>query len=381
MTSHKDLKRRVRERAARTGESYTTARRHVVAAAGRSGYPFAAGTHRESTLLGHLLQHAGHRDPRTGDPYTEAMLCGLAGGIGFLYAVFEYRGLPPMVTIVAQHHPEPWAPAALRRLGTAHTVAHSSSPRAATAALDAALAAGAAVQCTVGRAALPWHRESGALDADPYPVVVAGRRDDDLLVDDGAGRPHVIGAEPFAQSWAAHRKGRFHRLTLGGPDGEPDLAAAVRDAVATTVAHLTGPVLGNSFDVNMGFSGMARFAAQLRDTGGRTGWARRMAAPGALELALRRVHDCLEREYTAPGATRPLYADFLDEAAVVLSEPRLRAAAALFRASGGLWSAVAGGGDLSAMADRVDEARETEEAAVRILRGVVEDGGTAPTSR
>ncbi len=134
-------------------------------------------------------------------------------------------------------------------------------------------------------------------------------------------------------------------------------------------------MLGNSFDVNMGLSGMARFAAQLRDTRGRTGWARRMAAPGALDLALRRVHDCLEREYTAPGATRPLYADFLDEAAVVLSEPRLGPAAALFRTSGALWSAVATGGDPAAMADRVDAAREAEEAAVRILAGVVADGG------
>lgn len=38
------------------------------------------------------------------------MLVGLAGGIGFLYAVFDYQGFQPMVTIVARHHPErPWS--------------------------------------------------------------------------------------------------------------------------------------------------------------------------------------------------------------------------------------------------------------------------------
>jgi hypothetical protein len=237
------------------------------------------------------------------------------------------------------------------------------------------------VQCPVSRAALPWHRRSDAFDADPYPVVVAGRRDGDLLVDDGDARPRVTGAESFAQAWAAHRKGRFQRLTVGAPDGEPDLAAAVRDALATTVAHLTGPVLGNSFDVNVGFSGMARFAAQLRDGRGRTGWVRRMAAPGALDLALRRVHDCLEREYTAPGATRPLYAAFLDEAATILSAPRLGAAAVLFRTSAGHWSAVASGGDLAAMAGRVDAARAAEESAARIPAEVVEETGPAPTLR
>jgi hypothetical protein len=109
------------------------------------------------------------------------------------------------------------------------------------------------------------------LHAGPYPVVVAGRRDDILLVDDHAALPRRISAEDFAAAWSAHRKGRCQRLTVDGSGSEPDLAEAMRDAVATTVAHLTGPVLGNSFDVNMGFSGMARFAEQLRDTRGRTG--------------------------------------------------------------------------------------------------------------
>ena len=46
-------------RAARTGESYSTARRHVLARAGHSGYrTFGGGQHHESTLLAHLLDQA-----------------------------------------------------------------------------------------------------------------------------------------------------------------------------------------------------------------------------------------------------------------------------------------------------------------------------------
>jgi hypothetical protein len=59
----------------------------------------------------------------------------------------------------------------------------------------------------------------------------------------------------------------------GPPPSDLDLAAAVRQAIATTIAHLTGPVLGNTFDVNFGFSGMAKLAEQLRDGKGKTGWA------------------------------------------------------------------------------------------------------------
>ncbi|MGN9837045.1 hypothetical protein ACTMTI_02865 [Nonomuraea sp. H19] len=46
MTEHKHLKRRVRDRMARTGESYTTALRHVTARAAH---------HHESALLRDVL--------------------------------------------------------------------------------------------------------------------------------------------------------------------------------------------------------------------------------------------------------------------------------------------------------------------------------------
>ena len=55
--------------------------------------------HRPSSLCRHLLAHAGLE-------LSEPMVCGLGGGIGFLYAIFEYRTEPnPLLTIVAQHHP------------------------------------------------------------------------------------------------------------------------------------------------------------------------------------------------------------------------------------------------------------------------------------
>src|SRR6185503_9361661 len=117
--TERQLKKRVRARMARTGESYSTARRRVLGsnrparppAGVVPGYDtFGAGEHRVSSLIARLLRQAGH-------PYPDAMVCGLGGGIGFMYMVFEYKGLPPLVTIVAQHHPDPWLPAVLGRLG------------------------------------------------------------------------------------------------------------------------------------------------------------------------------------------------------------------------------------------------------------------------
>jgi hypothetical protein len=352
MTENKQLKKLVRERMARTGESYTTARRHVVAVVARQQAPalpaglvpgydlFGGGQHHESTLAAHLLRQAGYAAPHTGAPFTEAMVCGLGGGIGFMYAVFEYAGWPPMMTIVAQHHPEPWLPAALGRLGVGYTEQHGSA-KPALAALRRALDDGHPVNCTVDLTALPWHAGVLAHSEVPYDVVVAGADGGTLYLDDRSVRPLALPEADFAAAWARHKKGRHHRIVLAPGPATVDLPAAARAAIRVTVAHLTGPVLGHSFDVNFGFSGMARLAGQLRDTRTKTGWAKRFGSPVPFFHGVRRLYDCLELQFTAPGATRPLYADFLDEAAGVLDAPALAQAAALFRESGARWSQLA----------------------------------------
>ncbi|MET7418750.1 DUF4872 domain-containing protein [Dactylosporangium sp. NPDC005555] len=373
MTDHKHLKRLVRERSARTGESYTTARRHILAARPAQLH------HQPSGVVRELLLAAGFS-------LTEPMICGLGGGIGFLAAVFDYRGMPPVLTIVAQHHPAPWAPTVLTRLGIAFTEAHSTAAGPALKALRAFLAAGRPVYCTVSAARLPWHPTPvTAVDADPYGVLVTGESVDGFTVHDDA--PHSLPVDAFTLAWSAHRKGRHHRLTVApgtgggvaaGVDLRPaDLGAAIDSALAETAAHLTGPVLGNAFDANFGFTGMTRLAAQLRDTRTKSGFTRRFATPPAYASALRRVHECLEEQYTAPGATRPIYAAFLDEAATLTRRPRLATAATALRASGAIWSAMATTARESrdaepatvfaTLADLLDEARTIEASAVHLL--------------
>ncbi|WP_433047714.1 BtrH N-terminal domain-containing protein [Dactylosporangium sp. CS-033363] len=377
MTDHKQLKRRVRERAARTGESYTTARRHVLAAAARAtaaetvaaetSSAFGGGQHQPSTLLRHLLS-------REGIQLSEAMACGLGGGIGFMAAVFEYRGLPPILTIVAQHHPDPWVPSALTRLGIGYEEEHGAA-QPAMAALRAALRAGKPVYCVVSATRLPWRASEPYLDTDPHGVVVVAEREGVLLVEDEAVVPHEISLEAFASAWAAHRKGRHHRIVLrGAGTSGGGLVGAVKDAVAVTAGHLTGPVLGNAFDVNFGLSGMERLAGQLRDARTKGGFARRFAAPEALAFGMRRLYECLELRDTAPGGTRPLYADFLVEAAELAGIGRWAEAAELYREAGRHWSGVAA---LAAGALGEDFGEGVERQLLARLCGIREEGPAA----
>jgi len=189
MTARKALKKVVRERMSRTGETYSTALRQVAgkrqptAGPGESKPP----SHRESALVQHLLAAAGL-------PLSEPMVCGLGGGIGFMYAVFDYDVVPhPLLTIVAQHHPQPWAPAVLDRLGIGYQQQYASSAKAAMSKLGAVLDSGRPALCTVDRGPLPWHQPSGFDGAEPHTVVVTP--------DDQDGTLTVLDRRSASTSW------------------------------------------------------------------------------------------------------------------------------------------------------------------------------------
>ncbi len=400
MTEQKSLKRLVRERMSRTGESYTTAHRHVTANRREPaqvapatyepglvpGYSsFGPESHQPSALVCHLLAAAGV-------DVSEPMVCGLGGGVGFMYAVFEYRQVDhPLLTIVAQHHPMPWLSAVGQSLGLEVETVHSSSPAAARRKLDACLERGEPAELTVGRGLLPQHPGVSPLEAaDAYQVVVAGRHGDEYLVDDLAATPHLIDGERLLDAWAAHRKGRFEQTTLVRSTTDRlvrDPLRAVADAtdraIAMTADHLTGPVLGNSFDVNFGLSGMRRLVHELRDGSTRHGWQRRFASPAHARYACRRLAECLTSAHTAYAATRPLYARFLAEVHDLVPSRPLLGAMTCFEDSGRSWAALAqraqAASDLgddglapasvfSSFADRVEEAVAHEERGVGLLR-------------
>ena len=133
-------------------------------------------------------------------------------------------------------------------------------------------------------------------------------------MDDHAPEAQLLTPDELAGAWSAHRAGRFGLMTIRPPVEKPDLATAVRAAITTTTAHLTGHVLGNSFDVNMGLSGIERLLADLDDTTTKKGWKRRFGTPDAFAVGMTRLAECLTSAHTAPAAGRSFYAQFLAEA-------------------------------------------------------------------
>ena len=73
------------------------------------GYPRFGGQHIDTSVLSNVFEQAGLYNPITQSPYSEAMLAGLGGGIGFLYMVYEFQDAHPQLRLTVRHQTRRWS--------------------------------------------------------------------------------------------------------------------------------------------------------------------------------------------------------------------------------------------------------------------------------
>lgn len=357
-----NLKKQTRQRMERTGESYTTARKNILlgkpespkaarAAAARDyakearekangqpkkaqeasvaspadelpEYPAPEGVVQYDAALWHrVLTQAGVTNKATGEPLSQALLAGLAGGIGFMAFTFE-SGEETRITLVTRHNPEPYTQNLLARCGAKVSERTTGSPERAAEYMDAALDAGRTVVVRVAVDALPWIDGDSVDEAETIDLVVVGDHEKDLLVDDGSGALNIISPKDLALARARRKKEKHWQAWIPSsrsPKAET-LAANAVGAIAETTARLLGtselagvPV---HFAKNFGITGMRTFASRLRDTESKTGWSQLFADQQGLSHGLAQLSGFPEDiRFSGEGALRGLYADFLSEAA------------------------------------------------------------------
>jgi hypothetical protein len=354
MTKHRELKALVRERMAKTGERYAAARAHILAqphttrpaprVAGLiAGYDRFGGIQSGTAALANVLRHSGGISPLTREPYTEAAVDGLCGGPGFLFAVFEYKGWPPMLTLALRNQsmPDVYIAQGLGRIGVKTTRSETTSTSVAQRALDTALSNGRPALCVTDIASLPW---SGLpkefVGGGPHVVTVAGRDGDIYWIDDRRASPIRIEAAALARARAAYRHGKNRLLTIDAVDPAHDATRAVLDAIHDTARRYVEPALPKSFRSNCGFAGLEKWRQLLTDAKNTKGWPVIFGEGARAFHGLQRLYECIECQ-SAPHAGRALYADFLEESAVATAAPALKRAARTFRESGAMWAAVA----------------------------------------
>jgi hypothetical protein len=356
MTRHADFKARIRERMARTGERYAAARAVLIAKARGGelpddqhglqlveGYRFG-GVCPETAAMANVLRAVGANDPATGEPWDEAALFGLSGGIGFMAFVFQYTDMPPMFTTVlrSDSYPSAFVLRGLERTGTRVEVHETGSARQAAARLDATLTEHRPCICTVDVAALGYLGLPEEFTGyGPREVAVAGASagGDRLALDDRALHPIVVDRPAFDRARAVYRKGRHRLLTVASGNGL-DPAETTLEAIRGTVRSFHEPPV-KGFASNFGIRGLERWARLVADHRDPKGWPRMLSSGEAFASVLAQLYNGIELEHTPPGGGRPFYAQFLDRAATVTARPALAEVADRYRELGDAWSSLA----------------------------------------
>jgi len=417
MTQHKHLKQHVRARMAKTGERYAAARRHVVAAIASDGaepwtsigaapapaddtasagadaagaaplsiraafhYP---GSIPATTALRSLLAAAGVRNPATGEPLTEAMLFGIAGGIGIGVFAFYYEKDDFASFFIAGRHrwqdDEGYLTRACDRLGVAPTVREDGGAKAATAALEAALAGGRPVIAWVDAGSLPHRAMPEAWRGGGYHVVTVHGIDEatgTAWIGDLADDLVPIALADLAAARARTKKQKHRLLTIepatGPASGSVDLAAAIRDGLRASHEGLTGADGIGTARSNFSLATLETLAKRMHGGRDKDRWERVFARGPRLWTALTSLHDFVEHYGTGGGLSRPLFADFLAQAGVQLDDPRLADLGRRYEDLGAAWSALAD----AALPDDMPLLAAAKEALARKAE-LLDGGGTA----
>lgn len=319
------------------------------------------GRHWETGSVHNFMAYRGFTLPHDDRPPSEALLMGISGGAIMGYFTFAYQGYDPQVNILTRNTFDPME-AMLARLGVEQTVKNTASADKARHNLLETL--------EEGSPAIVW--------ADPYslaynnlphdegmwgmlPILVFGYDEErDLVcIADRARVPLEATAQELQTARSRVKKMKHRLLTLGPPNGDK-LAAAVQQGIQDCLRlYLEKPPKGAAH--NFGFAAYRHWADLLTKPQMRGSWEKEFPAGGKMYAGLTSAFNFINIFGKEEPAERNLYADFLDETAVILDKAALTDVAEQFRGSAAAWEAL----NRALLPDDVAMFQETRQLMLR----------------
>lgn len=300
-----------------------------------------AGRHWETGSIHNALALQGFLAPHTGKPFSEALLLGVSGGITFGYFTFEYAGHLPHLALLTRNTFDPF-PTILERLGIAQDIRQTNKAETAEGNLIEALESGLFPILWADRFSLPYNDLGYSSSMwGMFPLLAVAMEGKEILVADRSSRPLHVSMDNLTKARGRVKEDRYRLITLDTPQ-PAKLTAAVSKGIYQCLQLFTEkPPKGAAH--NFGFAAYQRLADMLVNTRNKQSWER-FFAPGvrmyhALAGAMGQpgAYSWVQTWGSGPGAERGVYADFLDEAAVILKKPALNDVAEQFRESHSLW--------------------------------------------
>jgi hypothetical protein len=306
--------------------------------------PFVARQSEAGSLqaaLAYLDIHA----PHSGQPYSEAMLFGLGGGIGFSYFVFEYKSariktltLGTRITTLEESSRPQFVQTICERIGAPLRVLHPTTVAAANNGVRQALAEGTPPIVWIDLSGAPYHFPA---TADYAAAVVYAWKDDQVLLAGRSRRLLSLRRKAFEAARSSMGVPKARTVVVGRPERGPHLAVSLQEALRQTRDQMARGIQVGQFRGNFGLAALEKWATLLADEGDRKGWPRFFPAGRDLLAALLAVYVQIELRGRGGGAYRGLYAEFLEEAAEATRRRRLKEAAEPFRLSARAWHSLA----------------------------------------
>lgn len=301
-----------------------------------------AGRHWETGTVRNLFAYRGVKAPHTGQPYSEALLLGISGGVVMGYFSFAYEGYDPQAHVLTRNTFDPFE-TMLARLGVVQEWRQTTNPDKGRANLIDTLEEGLPALVWADMFSLAYNALDDPANWAMFPILVFGYDEPGgaAWIADRARVALTVTPAALQAARARVKKDRFRLLTLDHPD--PDkLPSAVAAGIWQCIRlFLEAPPKGTAN--NFGLKAYHYWANLLTKPKQRLSWAKEFPAGSRLWAGLTWAFSdiCTFGKDEIGDADRGLFAEFLDEASIILARPALQEVAAQFRASAVAWRKLA----------------------------------------
>jgi hypothetical protein len=352
----------------KTGESYAAARRHVLQQTlpDKPGHNLPwhfPGSVPGATALRVLLTQAGIVNPKTGEPFSEAMCFGMAGGVGIGVFSFFYEREGWASFFIAGRHlwhdHKAYLVQACKRLGIKPVVHETAGAKAAESALRTTLAERGACVAWVDATHLPHRALPGMMSGGGYHIVTVYGIDDETgtaSIGDLTDDPLAIPLADLATARSRIKKDKNRLLSITSPTSAKDMSTLVYDGLRACHSGLGGAGGVKSAAKNFSLEALRLWSERLHGCKDNERWERVFEYGPRLWQGLASIYDYIEH-HGGGGLSRPLYAEFLEEASTACDAPRLHDLAERYADLGRGWSELAN----AALPDGISEFREAKE--------------------
>src|SRR5215207_9351838 len=196
------------------------------------------GRHWETGSIHNALALQGVKAPHTGEPFSEALLLGVSGGIAFGYFTFEYKGFLPHFALLTRNTFNPF-PTTFERLGIAQDVQQTNKAETAEKNLQHTLESGLypilwADQFSLAYNCLPADKPMWGM----MPILAIGSDGKTIKIADRSSQPFRLSVTDLTRTRGRVKEEKYRLMTLDAPQ-PAKLAGAVHKGICQTISLFT----------------------------------------------------------------------------------------------------------------------------------------------